>query len=81
MVLGKHQFGSRWVILSINMETVDVAVNDGKWNLTPGFCLYQEVISLSEGSTVDLRNPGGEEEDTLLTGDNMEPEECFPDCK
>ncbi|KAG7319794.1 hypothetical protein KOW79_016937 [Hemibagrus wyckioides] len=38
-----------------------------------------EVISLSEGSTVDLTNPGGEEEDAQLAGDTMEPEECFPE--
>ncbi|KAK3534869.1 hypothetical protein QTP86_032387, partial [Hemibagrus guttatus] len=44
-----------------------------------GFWLYQEVISLSEGSTVDLRNPQGEEEDAQLAGDTTEPEECFPE--
>ncbi|XP_030015988.1 sodium channel protein type 4 subunit alpha B-like isoform X2 [Sphaeramia orbicularis] len=39
-----------------------------------------EKISLSEGSTVDLRKPG-EEADNLseLDEDNMEPEECFPE--
>ncbi|XP_075340375.1 sodium channel protein type 2 subunit alpha-like [Odontesthes bonariensis] len=39
-----------------------------------------EKISLSEGSTVDLRKPG-EEEDYFseLDEDNMEPEDCFPD--
>ncbi|KAK2821990.1 hypothetical protein Q5P01_022055 [Channa striata] len=37
-------------------------------------------ISLSEGSTVDLRKPG-EEVDNLsgLAEDSMEPEECFPE--
>ncbi|KAM6918646.1 sodium channel protein type 2 subunit alpha-like [Xenentodon cancila] len=36
-------------------------------------------ISLSEGSTVDLRKPG-EEEDNLseFAEDSMEPEDCFP---
>ncbi|MCJ8745099.1 hypothetical protein PDJAM_G00126580 [Pangasius djambal] len=38
-----------------------------------------EVLSLSEGSTVDLRNPGGEDEDAHLAGDTMEPEECLPE--
>ncbi|XP_043989281.1 sodium channel protein type 4 subunit alpha B-like [Gambusia affinis] len=38
-----------------------------------------ETISLSEGSTVDMRKPG-EEEDYLseLDDDSMEPEDCFP---
>ncbi|KAF3698987.1 Sodium channel protein type 3 subunit alpha [Channa argus] len=39
-----------------------------------------EKISLSEGSTVDLRKPG-EEVDNLsgLADDSMDPEECFPE--
>uniref|UniRef100_A0A8C5HSA4 Sodium channel protein n=1 Tax=Gouania willdenowi TaxID=441366 RepID=A0A8C5HSA4_GOUWI len=38
-----------------------------------------EQISLSEGSTVDLRKPGEEEENfSELAEENMEPEECFP---
>ncbi|KAM9719338.1 sodium channel protein type 2 subunit alpha-like isoform 1-T1 [Menidia menidia] len=39
-----------------------------------------EKISLSEGSTVDLRKPG-EEEDYLseLDDDSMEPDDCFPE--
>lgn len=42
----------------------------------------QEKISLSEGSTVDLRKPG-EEMDNLseLAEESMEPEECFPECE
>lgn len=42
----------------------------------------QETISLSEGSTVDLRKPG-EEMDNLseLAQETMEPEECFPECE
>ncbi|XP_074506510.1 sodium channel protein type 5 subunit alpha-like [Sebastes fasciatus] len=39
-----------------------------------------ELVSLSEGSTVDLRKPG-EEMDNLseLAEESMEPEECFPE--
>ncbi|XP_068426059.1 sodium channel protein type 2 subunit alpha-like [Clinocottus analis] len=39
-----------------------------------------EMVSLSEGSTVDLRKPG-EEMDNLseLAEESMEPEECFPE--
>lgn len=42
----------------------------------------QEVISLSEGSTVDLRKPG-EEMDNLseVAEESMEPVECFPECE
>ncbi|XP_049334791.1 sodium channel, voltage gated, type XII, alpha a isoform X2 [Astyanax mexicanus] len=38
-----------------------------------------EVVSLSEGSTVDLRKPGEEDEMSELIEDTMEPEECFPE--
>ncbi|TRY81658.1 hypothetical protein DNTS_025982 [Danionella cerebrum] len=39
-----------------------------------------EVISLSEGSTVDLRKPGEDEEEcSEMAEDGMEPEECFPE--
>ncbi|KAL2096750.1 hypothetical protein ACEWY4_005957 [Coilia grayii] len=39
-----------------------------------------EVVSLSEGSTVDLRRSGEEEEDYSEMGDDaMDPDECFPD--
>uniref|UniRef100_A0AAY4EVN6 Sodium channel protein n=1 Tax=Denticeps clupeoides TaxID=299321 RepID=A0AAY4EVN6_9TELE len=39
-----------------------------------------EVISLSEGSTVDLRKPGEEEDEYSLTAeDTMDPDECFPE--
>uniref|UniRef100_A0A8C6LRW5 Sodium channel protein n=1 Tax=Nothobranchius furzeri TaxID=105023 RepID=A0A8C6LRW5_NOTFU len=39
-------------------------------------------ISLSEGSTVDLRKPGEEEDDLSDTADDsMDPEECFPECE
>ncbi|KAI4880621.1 hypothetical protein NFI96_021170, partial [Prochilodus magdalenae] len=38
-----------------------------------------EVISLSEGSTVDLRKPGEDDEVSVLAEDPMEPEECLPD--
>ncbi|XP_068069014.2 sodium channel, voltage gated, type XII, alpha a isoform X2 [Danio rerio] len=40
----------------------------------------QEVISLSEGSTVDLRKPGEDEEEySEMADDGMDPEECFPE--
>ncbi|AWP04538.1 Sodium channel protein [Scophthalmus maximus] len=39
-----------------------------------------EMISLSEGSTVDLRKPGEEIENiSELAEESMEPEECFPE--
>ncbi|KAG7227357.1 hypothetical protein INR49_000362, partial [Caranx melampygus] len=39
-----------------------------------------EEISLSEGSTVDLRRPGDEVDDfSELDDESMEPDECFPD--
>lgn len=41
----------------------------------------QEKISLSEGSTVDLRKPGEEMDNfSELAEESMEPEECFPEC-
>uniref|UniRef100_A0AAX7SPB2 Sodium channel protein n=1 Tax=Astatotilapia calliptera TaxID=8154 RepID=A0AAX7SPB2_ASTCA len=41
-----------------------------------------EKISLSEGSTVDLRKPGEEEDNlSVLDEDSMEPDECFPECE
>ncbi|KAM7378876.1 hypothetical protein PAMP_004470 [Pampus punctatissimus] len=40
----------------------------------------KENISLSEGSTVDLRKPGDEMDNlSELADENMEPEECFPE--
>uniref|UniRef100_A0A8K9X2H4 Sodium channel protein n=1 Tax=Oncorhynchus mykiss TaxID=8022 RepID=A0A8K9X2H4_ONCMY len=40
----------------------------------------REKVSLSEGSTVDLRKPGEEEDDFSETADDvMEPDECFPE--
>uniref|UniRef100_A0A3P8U4R8 Sodium channel protein n=1 Tax=Amphiprion percula TaxID=161767 RepID=A0A3P8U4R8_AMPPE len=40
----------------------------------------KEKISLSEGSTVDLRRPGEEADNfSELDEESMEPEECFPD--
>ncbi|KAK9980232.1 hypothetical protein ABG768_013610 [Culter alburnus] len=39
-----------------------------------------EVISLSEGSTVDLRKPGEDEEEySEMADDVMDPEDCFPE--
>uniref|UniRef100_A0A8C2XR92 Sodium channel protein n=1 Tax=Cyclopterus lumpus TaxID=8103 RepID=A0A8C2XR92_CYCLU len=40
----------------------------------------EDAISLSEGSTVDLRKPGEEEdEDSETAEEAMEPDNCFPD--
>jgi len=40
----------------------------------------QELVSLSEGSTVDLRKPGVEMDNlSELAEESMEPEECFPE--
>lgn len=52
------------------------------WLTTVRLLTSQEEISLSEGSTVDLRKPG-EEIDNLseLAEESMEPEECFPECE
>lgn len=42
----------------------------------------QDKISLSEGSTVDLRKPGEEMDNfSELAEESMEPEECFPECE
>ncbi|KAM3604260.1 uncharacterized protein V6R79_008628 [Siganus canaliculatus] len=39
-----------------------------------------EKVSLSEGSTVDLRKPGEEMDNfSVLDDESMEPEECFPE--
>uniref|UniRef100_A0A8C1L0J6 Sodium channel protein n=1 Tax=Cyprinus carpio TaxID=7962 RepID=A0A8C1L0J6_CYPCA len=38
------------------------------------------VVSLSEGSTVDLRKPGEDEEEySEMADEGMDPEECFPE--
>uniref|UniRef100_A0A674AL96 Sodium channel protein n=1 Tax=Salmo trutta TaxID=8032 RepID=A0A674AL96_SALTR len=46
-------------------------------------CCYPQVkddISLSEGSTVDLRKPGEEEDEySEMAEETMEPDNCFPD--
>uniref|UniRef100_A0A8C5B500 Sodium channel protein n=1 Tax=Gadus morhua TaxID=8049 RepID=A0A8C5B500_GADMO len=40
----------------------------------------QEKVSLSEGSTVDLRRPGEDRDDlSELAEETMEPEQCFPE--
>ncbi|XP_074549972.1 sodium channel protein type 5 subunit alpha-like [Halichoeres trimaculatus] len=40
----------------------------------------KEVISLSEGSTVDLRKPGEEEDEySEMAEEAMDPDNCFPD--
>lgn len=53
-----------------------------QWGKRLHLCLLQEVVSLSEGSTVDLRRPGEEDDDLSdLAEDAMDPDECFPECK
>ena len=43
--------------------------------------LSQEKVSLSEGSTVDLRKPGEEEDEfSELAEELMDPDDCFPEC-
>uniref|UniRef100_A0A671YMA5 Sodium channel protein n=1 Tax=Sparus aurata TaxID=8175 RepID=A0A671YMA5_SPAAU len=50
------------------------------WLVTLILPTMQEKISLSEGSTVDLRKPGEEmDEFSMLDEESMEPEECFPE--
>lgn len=48
------------------------------------FCFIQQKddISLSEGSTVDLRKPGEEEDEySEMAEEAMDPDNCFPDSK
>lgn len=48
------------------------------------FCFIQpkDDISLSEGSTVDLRKPGEEEDEySEMAEEAMDPDNCFPDSK
>lgn len=46
------------------------------------FNQQKEDISLSEGSTVDLRKPGEEEDEfSEMAEEAMDPENCFPDGK
>uniref|UniRef100_A0A671SPG1 Sodium channel protein n=1 Tax=Sinocyclocheilus anshuiensis TaxID=1608454 RepID=A0A671SPG1_9TELE len=58
--------------------TICVPIAPGESDLC---CLaQQEVASLSEGSTVDLRKPGEDEEEySEMADDGMDPEECFPE--
>uniref|UniRef100_A0A673LMC0 Sodium channel protein n=1 Tax=Sinocyclocheilus rhinocerous TaxID=307959 RepID=A0A673LMC0_9TELE len=43
-------------------------------------CFLLRLFSLSEGSTVDLRKPGEDEEEySEMADDGMDPEECFPE--
>ena len=47
-----------------------------------GLSQQKDEISLSEGSTVDLRKPGEEEDHfSEMAEEAMDPENCFPDCK
>lgn len=44
--------------------------------------LQKDEVSLSEGSTVDLRKPGEEEDECSdMAEEAMDPENCFPDGK
>ena len=46
-----------------------------------GLSQQKDEISLSEGSTVDLRRPGEDRDDlSELAEETMEPEQCFPEC-
>lgn len=49
------------------------------------FCCFNQQkddISLSEGSTVDLRKPGEEEDEySEMAEEAMDPDNCFPDSK
>uniref|UniRef100_A0A3Q3EBL2 Sodium channel protein n=1 Tax=Labrus bergylta TaxID=56723 RepID=A0A3Q3EBL2_9LABR len=50
------------------------------WLVTLIRFTFQEQISLSEGSTVDLRKPGEELDNfSELDEESMEPDECFPE--
>uniref|UniRef100_A0A665XDI3 Sodium channel protein n=1 Tax=Echeneis naucrates TaxID=173247 RepID=A0A665XDI3_ECHNA len=62
--------------ISESSEDEDNKVNEVK------LLFPQEEVSLSEGSTVDLRRPG-DETDKLseLAEESMEPDDCFPDCE
>lgn len=53
------------------------------WSILTGrLFVFQEQVSLSEGSTVDLRKPGDEMDNfSELDDESMEPEECFPECE
>uniref|UniRef100_A0A3Q3X2T2 Sodium channel protein n=1 Tax=Mola mola TaxID=94237 RepID=A0A3Q3X2T2_MOLML len=43
-------------------------------------CFLKDAISLSEGSTVDLRKPGEEEDEySEMAEEAMDPDNCFPD--
>uniref|UniRef100_A0AAY4ABR9 Sodium channel protein n=1 Tax=Denticeps clupeoides TaxID=299321 RepID=A0AAY4ABR9_9TELE len=44
------------------------------------FLFQKDNVSLSEGSTVDLRKPGEEEDEySEMAEEDMDPENCFPD--
>lgn len=51
------------------------------WSL-PVCSQQKDEISLSEGSTVDLRKPGEEEDEYSETAEEaLDPDNCFPDGK
>lgn len=46
------------------------------------FIQQKDDVSLSEGSTVDLRKPGEEEDEySEMAEEAMDPDNCFPDSK
>uniref|UniRef100_A0A9J8D121 Sodium channel protein n=1 Tax=Cyprinus carpio carpio TaxID=630221 RepID=A0A9J8D121_CYPCA len=69
----------------IMLEVTDLdlcACGLNAYAIAPYLCclVQQEVVSLSEGSTVDLRKPGEDEEEySEMADDGMDPEECFPE--
>ncbi|MEQ2168576.1 hypothetical protein GOODEAATRI_016097, partial [Goodea atripinnis] len=62
------------------MNNLQIAIR--RITLGLGWCRRQqkEEISLSEGSTVDLRKPGEEEDEfSEMAEEAMDPDNCFPD--
>lgn len=50
--------------------------------LTASLGFQNDDISLSEGSTIDIRKPGEEEDEySEMAEEDMDPENCFPDGK
>lgn len=59
-----------------------IIIELSSWLVTMRLLTSQEKISLSEGSTVDLRKPGEEVDNlSIMAEESMEPEECFPECE
>uniref|UniRef100_A0A087XFM2 Sodium channel protein n=1 Tax=Poecilia formosa TaxID=48698 RepID=A0A087XFM2_POEFO len=63
-------------------QTVQISLLRPQQKLIPpsSLCGQKEEVSLSEGSTVDLRKPGEEEDEySELAEEAMDPDNCFPD--